>query len=108
MYIRFRNISGDKVLLDVPIKEKYFDDVALIHVSKDLLEFNKTAWKLVDIPTGLYICSGKTKKECIENFENNFKERYLNYKSNNPTYYRQKVELQELIKAHEEGGKKDG
>ena len=108
MYIRFQNSNGDKVLLDVPIKEKYWDDVALIHVTKDLLEFNKTAWQLVDIPTGLYICWGKTRKECIELFENKIKERYLNYKSNNAYYYRQKVELQELIKAHEEGGNKDG
>lgn len=107
MYIIYSN-GEEKLLVNVPIKQKYWDDVALINLPKDLVVFNKFSWQLVDIPTGLCICSGKTKKECIENFEKNFKERYLNYKSNNAYYYRQKTELQDLIKAHEEGGKKDG
>jgi len=107
MYIRFSN-GSEILLVDVPIKEKFLDDVALIHLNNAITGINKGAWELVDIPTGLYICSGRTKKECIEIFKNDFAKKYLNFKTNNPRYYRLKVELQELIKAREEGGKKDG
>lgn len=107
MYIRFRNNSGDYAVVDVKVNTKYWDDVALVHLPKELIGWNKMAWQLIDIPTGLYICSGKTKKECIEEFETRFKEQYQNFKANNPRYYRLKVELQDLIKAHEEGRKDD-
>lgn len=106
MYIVYSN-GEEKLLVNVPINQMYWDDVAVIHLPKELKAFGGLSWQMVDTTTGLRICRGKTKKDCINNFEENWKSIYLNYKTNNPKYYRQKVEFQELVKAHKEGGNKD-
>ena len=67
MKIKVRTLhDGDLILEEIeasPIKG--FDDVAVANTTKTYLK----GFCAYDVPTGLYICWGRTKKECLEKLE---------------------------------------
>lgn len=77
--------------------------LALCHI-KDVPSIRTDSkWQIVDIPTGLYICAGKSKRECLERFKNTYEARYDEFLiKHKDTYERYAKKLQDLMENHDE------
>lgn len=57
-------------------------------------------WLIVDIKSGLCICTGITQKECINYYNGCYKQKSLDYLTNNAKWYEQMCEEFESLPVH--------
>lgn len=90
MKIKIRKlVDGDIILEEVEAtKVQGFKDCALVHIDK--------RWIVYDVPTGLLIVYGLTRKQCLENLVDN---RHAMIRARDTELYQRRIkEFEELQK----------
>lgn len=59
-----------------------------------------TYWMMIDIKSGLCVCTGKTQKECINYYNDSYKQKTLDYLNKNAKWYDRMCEEFETLPVH--------
>ena len=84
--------QGERIVVDGD--EEEMEKIILVHIDSD--ECNMHHWSVINEYTGLTVCSGKTRKKCLDQWEEK-KQMYYRYLNNHKDMFRMShEELQKL------------